>query len=81
MLHPDTLRFLADLKGNNNKPWFDEHRSNYEIFKADFLRFVIATLNRFEQLGLSSGNRRQYNSCRTLLHRAMSSMASVYQTI
>lgn len=36
MLQPTTIKFLKDLKKNNNKPWFDEHRKNYEQSKADF---------------------------------------------
>lgn len=26
----DTVKFLCDLKNNNNKKWFDEHRATYE---------------------------------------------------
>jgi len=36
MLQPPTFKFLRDLKKNNNKPWFDEHRKQYEAAKADF---------------------------------------------
>jgi len=25
-------RFLRELRGNNNKDWFDAHRSDYEVF-------------------------------------------------
>lgn len=27
---PETLTFLTDLKGNNNKEWFAEHRADYD---------------------------------------------------
>ena len=40
MLQPSTLKFLKDLKKNNNKPWFDQHRSNYDHAKEDFCGFV-----------------------------------------
>ncbi|HZG23716.1 MAG TPA: DUF2461 family protein, partial [Chitinophagaceae bacterium] len=30
MIEPQTLRFLAGLKKNNNKPWFDANRAQYE---------------------------------------------------
>ncbi len=45
MLHPTTLQFLKTLKKNNNKPWFDDHRKEYENAKADFNQLVtgIAT--------------------------------------
>jgi uncharacterized protein (TIGR02453 family) len=40
MLQPSTLKFLSNLKKNNNKPWFDEHRKDYETAKADFYTMV-----------------------------------------
>jgi len=36
MLKTSTLKFLKDLKKNNNRPWFEEHRKEYEAAKADF---------------------------------------------
>lgn len=40
MLQPATLTFLKNLKKNNNKPWFDANRKQYEAAKADFAAFV-----------------------------------------
>lgn len=40
MLQPATIKFLKGLKKNNNKPWFDAHRKEYEDARADFARFV-----------------------------------------
>lgn len=40
MLQPATLKFLKDLTRNNNKPWFDAHRPQYEIAKEDFYSLV-----------------------------------------
>jgi uncharacterized protein (TIGR02453 family) len=40
MLQPATLKFLKGLKKNNNKPWFDKHRSEYEAAKSDFAGFI-----------------------------------------
>ena len=40
MLQSSTVSFLKALKKNNNKPWFDEHRKNYEAAKKDFEGFV-----------------------------------------
>lgn len=40
MLQPATVKFLKDLKKNNNKPWFDKNRKLYEAAKADFAAFV-----------------------------------------
>ena len=44
MLQPLTIKFLKDLQKNNNKPWFDEHRKQYDIAKTDFLLLVSALI-------------------------------------
>ena len=46
MLKPATLKFLKDLKKNNNKPWFDAHRKDYEAAKSDFLDFVQSVISK-----------------------------------
>ena len=46
MLHAATLRFLKELKKNNNKPWFDEHRKEYEAAKADFNTFIQIVIDK-----------------------------------
>ena len=43
MLQASTLKFLKDLKKNNNKPWFDAHRKEYEAAKVDFANFIQAS--------------------------------------
>lgn len=40
MIDPSILEFLKSIKVNNNKPWFDAHRSQYEAARASFLVFV-----------------------------------------
>src|SRR6476659_4928251 len=40
MLQSSTLKFLKDLKKNNNRPWFEAHRKQYETAKEDFLSFA-----------------------------------------
>lgn len=37
MLQAATLKFFKDLKKNNNRPWFEGHRKQYEEAKGDFL--------------------------------------------
>ncbi|GAA4376087.1 DUF2461 domain-containing protein [Hymenobacter koreensis] len=44
MLQAATLTFLADLKANNTKPWFDANRPAYDLAKADFLNLVVELL-------------------------------------
>jgi len=46
MLQPSTLKFLRDLKKNNNKPWFDAHRPQYESAKKDFEVFIQEVITK-----------------------------------
>jgi uncharacterized protein (TIGR02453 family) len=46
MLQSSTLKFLKNLKKNNNKPWFDAHRKEYEAAKEDFENFIQAVLDK-----------------------------------
>lgn len=34
------FEFLSDLKQHNNKPWFEQHRAEYELARARFENFV-----------------------------------------
>jgi uncharacterized protein (TIGR02453 family) len=45
MLLQSTLQFLEDLKANNNRDWFLEHKKPYEAFKKDYLDLVSDLLN------------------------------------
>jgi len=49
MLQLSTLKFLRNLKKNNNKPWFDSHRAEYDAAKADFEKFIQQLKNRSAQ--------------------------------
>jgi len=40
MLESDTIRFLSQLKKNNNRDWFEKHRPDYEAAKIDFQNFI-----------------------------------------
>jgi uncharacterized protein (TIGR02453 family) len=40
MLEPQTIKFLKQLTRNNNKPWFDSHRAQYEAARIDFSNFI-----------------------------------------
>ncbi len=46
MLQNSTTRFLKELKKNNNKPWFDAHRKDYEAARADFASFIQAVIDK-----------------------------------
>jgi uncharacterized protein (TIGR02453 family) len=47
MLRASTLKFLKDLKKNNNKPWFEKHKSLYLDAKADAEKFVEQLIEKF----------------------------------
>src|SRR5215211_1764508 len=49
MLEPQTLRFLAQLKKNNNKPWFDAHRAQYEAARIDFSNFIQLVMDALQK--------------------------------
>ncbi len=47
MIQPATLQFLKKLAKNNNKPWFDLHRKEYEAARKDFEGFIQSVINTF----------------------------------
>jgi uncharacterized protein (TIGR02453 family) len=49
MLEPQTLKFLSQLKKNNNKPWFDAHRTQYEAAKIDFSNFIQLVIDAVQK--------------------------------
>jgi uncharacterized protein (TIGR02453 family) len=59
MLEPQTLKFLTQLAKNNNKPWFEAHRPQYEAGKIDFSNFIQLVINVLQKsdttlIGLAS---------------------------
>ncbi len=53
MLESQTLRFLNDLKKNNNRPWFEGHRAQYEAARIDFQNFIQLVIDDMERKDLS----------------------------
>lgn len=45
-----TLAFLEQLAENNSKPWFDEHRGQYEAARAAFEQFIANAIARFHEV-------------------------------
>ncbi len=48
-----TLKFLSSIKSNNNKPWFEAHRADYERARGEFEDLVdqlIVKLGAFEDM-------------------------------
>ncbi len=38
------IQFLQHLKSNNNKPWFDEHRDEYQRLRLEFADMIQQTI-------------------------------------
>lgn len=47
MIRSETLAFLKKLKKNNNREWFEKHRGDYEVARADFEVFVAKLISRY----------------------------------
>ena len=45
MLQPSTVSFLKNLKKNNNKPWFEAHRAQYDAARLDYEQFIQTILD------------------------------------
>ncbi len=63
MLQPATLKFLRELDKNNNKPWFEEHRNNYETSKTDFQHFTGALIKEIAAFDKPIGELVAKNCC------------------
>jgi uncharacterized protein (TIGR02453 family) len=50
MLEPQTIKFLKGLKKNNNKPWFDSHREQYEAARIDFSNFIQLVIEALQKI-------------------------------
>lgn len=46
MIDQSTIKFLKDLKKNNNKPWFDAHRKQYETARKNFEEFLQTLIDK-----------------------------------
>ncbi len=56
MIQAATLKFLKNLKNNNNRQWFEEHCKQYENAKADFLSLVEKLISGIATFDKSIGN-------------------------
>ena len=46
MIKSSTIKFLKDLKVNNNRPWFEEHRNSFNEAKEDFESFIQQVIDK-----------------------------------
>jgi uncharacterized protein (TIGR02453 family) len=50
MLSKDSLQFLDDLRANNNRDWFLDHKKRYDLFKKDYHQLVSDFLDVMKPL-------------------------------
>ena len=55
MLEPQSIKFLKQLKKNNNKPWFDAHRAEYEAARIDYSNFIQLVIDELKKSDPSIG--------------------------
>ncbi|NML20203.1 DUF2461 domain-containing protein [Pseudoflavitalea sp. G-6-1-2] len=46
MIQASTLTFFRQLRKNNHKQWFDEHRAQYDAARADIEQFLQALIDK-----------------------------------
>lgn len=44
---PEAVRFLGDLRANNNKPWFEDHKDRYQLYLLRPFQALVAELAGF----------------------------------
>jgi len=52
------MDFLKDVSRNNNRPWFQEHKADYEAIRAEWEHGVAQALQRIVTFDDSVGNQR-----------------------
>ena len=40
MISKESIKFLEDLKANNNRDWFQDNKKRYEAFKSDYHQLI-----------------------------------------
>jgi len=57
---PATMEFLRELKVNNNRPWFNDHKDRYKAAHTEMVSFaesLIAEMNTHDVLETTSGKK------------------------
>ncbi len=64
-----TFSFLADLKENNNRPWFEENRSRFDASKTEAITLaeeLINLVNKFDVIDTPNGKKALYRIYRDI---------------
>jgi len=63
IINKDTLGFLADLKQNNNRDWFNTHKDRYTAAHENLIAFadaLLAEMNKHDTIETASGKKSLY---------------------
>jgi len=56
MIQKDTIDFLKLLRANNNKPWFDAHKKQYDVARTAFIQTVESIITALANIEGDLGN-------------------------
>ena len=56
VIKPDTLSFLEDLNVNNNRDWFTQNRSRYDLARENFVEFVNSIIVNLSSIDSDLGH-------------------------
>lgn len=56
MINPSVFKFLKDLKKNNNREWFAEHKGQYEEVKSQAIALTAAVIAELSKTDASFSN-------------------------
>ncbi len=68
-IKPETLSFLKDLKKNNNRIWFAEHKPQFQKLNEEFIEFanvLLAELKNHDNIETPSGKKSVYRIYRDI---------------
>jgi uncharacterized protein (TIGR02453 family) len=68
MLTPETLKFLKDLKKNNNRDWFQANQDRYDLYKKDYKQVVDAFITEMGKKDESVSNL-EFKDCSFRINR------------
>lgn len=48
MITSETMKFLKDIKRNNNKEWFHKNKDRYQVARSNFIEFITRVLDELK---------------------------------
>ncbi|MBY0245253.1 MAG: DUF2461 domain-containing protein [Sphingobacteriaceae bacterium] len=69
MLNSKTFLFLKNLSKNNNREWFNAHKSEYELAKLDVLQFIADFIPELSQQDTTIDKELEPKKCLMRIYR------------